>query len=307
MGIGRVIADLIKWRNNRIDFIGNNFIRNFSYLLNFIAVVVPVIFIEMSLICIMSGVVSPITALFLSSFAIFFVAAILPVVLSYSIGVIKKALNDKLSKELKKEGVEPSRILDLFTCVKDLEFTVSKLGIKGLMLIFDCDKLNIDDIKEILNNKEIVNGLNSIHKNNLELILNFDKLDRLDIKEILSNQEAVNGLNSIHENKLKLILKFDKLGGCYIRGTLSNQEVVNRLNSTHENKLELIFICNKLDRCDIMDILRNQEAFNGLNSINENRLKIILNSPRLKGENIKLILNNQEVFNGLNSINEDKL
>ncbi|WCR53318.1 MAG: hypothetical protein PG981_000340 [Wolbachia endosymbiont of Ctenocephalides orientis wCori] len=71
MSIGRIITELMEWRDRRIGLIGNNFIQYFSYLLNFIAMVVPFIFIEMSLICIMSGVVPPITALFLSSFQSF--------------------------------------------------------------------------------------------------------------------------------------------------------------------------------------------------------------------------------------------
>ncbi|WCR53140.1 MAG: hypothetical protein PG981_000162 [Wolbachia endosymbiont of Ctenocephalides orientis wCori] len=147
MSIGKTIVNLIEWGNRRRDLIGNDFIRGFSYILNFIALYTPFIFIEASLIYKMMGVAPPITALLLSCFAVFFAAAILPVVLSYSIGVIKKARNDKLSKELTKEGVEPSRILDLFICVKDLEFTMECLGLQKLMLIFDADKLDTNDIR----------------------------------------------------------------------------------------------------------------------------------------------------------------
>ncbi|WCR53317.1 MAG: hypothetical protein PG981_000339 [Wolbachia endosymbiont of Ctenocephalides orientis wCori] len=179
-------------------------------------------------------------------------AAILPVILGYAIGVIKKALNNKLSKELKKEGIEPSRVLDLFICEKDLEFTVSKLGIKGLMLIYDCDKLDIDDIRTILNNKEIVNGLSSIHENNLKLILS--KFSGDYIKTILSNQEVVNRLKSISKKKLELILNAKKFGVHYIIEILKNQEAADRFNFINESTLILILNSDKFGNHDITKI-----------------------------------------------------
>ncbi|WCR53143.1 MAG: hypothetical protein PG981_000165 [Wolbachia endosymbiont of Ctenocephalides orientis wCori] len=205
MGIGKAIAELSKklskWRSDRIKLIGNDSVRDFSYLLNFIALATPFIFIAMNFTCIVSGVVPPITALSLPSFAVFLAAVTLPVVLGYSIGAVKAVLNYKLSKELKKEGVKPSRILDLFICVKDLKFTVEHLNLQNLMLIFDCGKLDINDIRQILNNKEAVQRLNSINKYKLKLVLNSDKLNRFSITETLNNQETFKRVNSINEGK----------------------------------------------------------------------------------------------------------
>lgn len=309
MSIGKTIAGLIKWRARRIDLIGNNLIRNFSYLLNIAIVLGPFL-----LICIGAVAGLSITTVLVSYFAVFSIAAILPVILSYSIGVIKEALNYKLFKELNREGIESSRIKDLFVCVKDLEFTVNQLGTKRLMQIFDADNLNANDIRQILNDKEIVSGLSFIHEDKLKfiLILNnnnlFNGQDIIKIsREISSNQKAVNGLNSIHENKLELIFNSPKLDNRQIVGILSNQLAIGKFNSIPQNKLELILNSTKLECWKIERILSDILTVNGLNSIRENKLELILDSPRLDSSEVERILGSRLAINELNSIDDDSL
>ncbi|MGX9892406.1 hypothetical protein [Wolbachia endosymbiont of Protocalliphora sialia] len=174
-----------------------------------------------------------------------------------------------------------------------------------LKFIFDIGKFSNEDMTKLLENKKILERINSIDPKKFKIILNTDKFnDTSIIVELLKNPNTIENINLISEELLKYIVENDKFssikvledrefiklinlidpeksksvfrqfyGTSIVIELLENQEVVKRINSMNRKIFDLIFRYS--DQGYIMNLLKDQSLFDQINSLDESKVSIM--------------------------------
>ncbi|MCA7010917.1 hypothetical protein [Wolbachia endosymbiont of Tribolium confusum] len=185
---------------------------------------------------------------------------------------------------------------------------VLSINPKKLRLI--CNKCNFSDTRTLLENQNLVEGIDSLTLWKLELICNNKKFSSSDIKTLLENQEIVKRIGSSTSRESELIfgkfslqdiikvleniapekseLIFERFSPSNTQTLLENQKIVYNISGYKTEELHLLFYSYELSPQSIIKALEN---------ITPEKLRLICNKS--SPSNTQTLLENQEVVNGI--------
>ncbi|WP_353281018.1 hypothetical protein [Wolbachia endosymbiont (group B) of Cyclophora punctaria] len=176
--------------------------------------------------------------------------------------------------------------------VDDVQFYLNE---EILKCIFESGKLSDEDVTKLLENKEILERINSVAPERFQLILNSGKFNGTSIIGLLESQNAARNIDLIDKETLKYIIENDKFSLKDIIKLLEDQEILERINSIAPERFQLILNSGKFDDINIIvELLKNKKVAKNINIISEELLKYIVKSDRFSSEYIIKVLKDRE-------------
>lgn len=185
-------------------------------------------------------------------------------------------------------------------CIVD----TSQLYINEEMLkfIFDTGKFSNEDMTKLLENKKILERINSIDPKKFKIILNTDKFnDTSIIVELLKNPNTIENINLISEELLKYIVENDKFSSIKV---LEDREFIKLINLIDPGKSKSVFR-QFYGTSIVIELLENQEVVKRINSMNRKIFDLIFRYS--DQEYIMSLLKDQSLFDQINSLDESKV
>ncbi|WP_419215068.1 hypothetical protein [Wolbachia endosymbiont of Rhagoletis cingulata] len=171
-----------------------------------------------------------------------------------------------------------------------------------LKFIFEIGKFSNEDMTKLLENKKILERINSIDPKKFKIILNTDKFnDTSIIVELLKNPNTIENINLISEELLKYIVENDKFSSIKV---LEDREFIKLINLIDPEKSKSVFR-QFYGTSIVIELLENQEVVKRINSMNRKIFDLIFRYPD-QGY-IMNLLKDQSLFDQINSLDESKV
>ncbi|WP_108784028.1 ligand-binding sensor domain-containing protein [Wolbachia endosymbiont of Bemisia tabaci] len=201
----------------------------------------------------------------------------------------KEALGDKGTNEKRVDGVQ------------------FYLNEETLKCIFESGKLSDEDVIKLLENKEILERINSIAPERFQLILNSGKFNGTSIIGLLESKNAARNIDLIDKETLKYIIENDKLSNKGIIKLLEDQEILERINSIAPERFQLILNSGKFDDINIIvELLKNKKVAKNINLLSEELFEQIVKNNEFSSEHIIKALEDREFIKLIKLIDPGK-
>ncbi|MGL9758234.1 MAG: hypothetical protein ACR5LA_05265 [Wolbachia sp.] len=174
-----------------------------------------------------------------------------------------------------------------------------------LKCIFESGKFSDEDITKLLENKEILERINSVAPERFQLILNSIKFGT-SIIGLLESQNAARNIDLIDKETLKYIIENDKFSLKDIIKLLEDLKVVECIKLISPGRFQLILNSGRFNGTSIIGLLESQNAARNINLIDEEAFKYIVENNNFSNKGIIKLLESQEVVERINSIDPKK-
>ncbi|UIP92889.1 hypothetical protein JSQ73_000685 [Wolbachia endosymbiont of Anopheles demeilloni] len=189
--------------------------------------------------------------------------------------------------------------------VDDAQFYLNE---EILKCVFESSKLSDEDVTKLLENKEILERINSVAPERFQLILNSGKFDDINIiVELLKNKKVAKNINLLSEELFEQIVKNNEFSSEHIIKALEDREFIKLIKLIDPGKSKIILNSDKFNDTNvIVELLKNKGIAENINIISEELLKYIIKSDRFSSEYIIKVLKDREFVKLIDLIDPGK-